>query len=88
MRKSVYEEQEPASWRDEYFVSCPRCNWSGVLAHRIHSRQILDELQYKRLEELGTRLRMQRQEAEERKKEFAVKAIDRAPPAKRRRCKA
>ncbi|KAK2466745.1 hypothetical protein APHAL10511_001003 [Amanita phalloides] len=43
----------------------------------------MQEAEAKRLEELGCRLRSQRQEAEELKKERAIKLTDRVPPGKR-----
>ncbi|KAF8623473.1 hypothetical protein AX15_006257 [Amanita polypyramis BW_CC] len=43
----------------------------------------MQEAEAKRLEELGCRLRSQRQEAEERKKEGKIKITDRLPPPKR-----
>ncbi|RDB21396.1 Elongin-A [Hypsizygus marmoreus] len=45
----------------------------------------LREAEAKRLEEAGTKLRNQRLEAEERKKEREVKITDRVPPPKRQR---
>ncbi|KAI0929059.1 hypothetical protein AcW1_006109 [Taiwanofungus camphoratus] len=46
---------------------------------------ILRDMEAKRFEELGTRLRTQRQEAAERRKESQIKITDRVPPAKRAR---
>lgn len=47
--------------------------------------QVLREAEAKRFEELGSRLRTQRLEAEERKKEREVKLTDKVPPPKRAR---
>ena len=47
--------------------------------------QVLRQAEARRFEELGSRLRNQRQEAEERKKEREVKLTDRPPPSKRSR---
>lgn len=47
--------------------------------------QVLHEAEAKRLEEAGTKLRNQRLEAEERKREREVKFTDRLPPPKRTR---
>ncbi|KAF9532156.1 RNA polymerase II transcription factor SIII subunit A-domain-containing protein [Crepidotus variabilis] len=46
---------------------------------------VLKELEAKRIEEIGSRIRTQRLEADERKKEKEVKFTDRVPPAKRPR---
>ncbi len=46
---------------------------------------MLQALEAKRIEEIGSRIRTQRQEADERKKEKEVKFTDRVPPAKRLR---
>ncbi|KZT26590.1 hypothetical protein NEOLEDRAFT_1241043 [Neolentinus lepideus HHB14362 ss-1] len=46
---------------------------------------LLEEEQAKRLEEVGSRIRSQRQQAEERKKESRIKITDRLPPSKRTR---
>jgi elongin-A len=43
----------------------------------------MQEAEARRLEELGSRLRLQRQEEAERKKEREVKITDRLPPPKR-----
>ena len=47
--------------------------------------QGLRQAEAKRFEELGSRLRFQRLEAEERKKEKEVKLTDKIPPSKRSR---
>ncbi|KAI0071757.1 hypothetical protein K474DRAFT_1652078 [Panus rudis PR-1116 ss-1] len=44
---------------------------------------VLQDLETKRLEDIGTRLRTQREEAELRKKESSIKITDRVPPQKR-----
>ncbi|KII89125.1 hypothetical protein PLICRDRAFT_596548 [Plicaturopsis crispa FD-325 SS-3] len=59
------EEEEPESWRDQYFV--------------------LREAEAKRIEEIGSRIRNRRLEAEERTKEKEIKLTDRIPPTKRAR---
>ncbi|KAJ4487724.1 RNA polymerase II transcription factor SIII subunit A-domain-containing protein [Lentinula aciculospora] len=46
---------------------------------------VLREAEVKRLEEVGSRIRSQRLEADERKKEREVKLTDRLPPPKRQR---
>ncbi|TFK54697.1 hypothetical protein OE88DRAFT_1673844 [Heliocybe sulcata] len=46
---------------------------------------LLEKEQAKRLEEVGSRIRSQRQQAEERKKESQIKLTDRLPPSKRSR---
>jgi len=52
------------------------------------NRQVLQEEEAQRLEAAANRLRTQRLQAEERKKEREVKFTDRVPPAKRARpCK-
>ncbi|EPQ57966.1 hypothetical protein GLOTRDRAFT_136780 [Gloeophyllum trabeum ATCC 11539] len=45
----------------------------------------LEDEQARRLEEVGSRIRSQRQQAEERKKESQIKITDRLPPAKKAR---
>jgi len=50
-----------------------------------HQFVVLRQAEAKRFEELGSRLRNQRVEAEERKKEREVKLTDRVPPSKRSR---
>lgn len=47
--------------------------------------QVLREAEARRFEELGSRLRIQRLEATERKKEREVKLTDKVPPPKRPR---
>jgi hypothetical protein len=47
--------------------------------------QVLREAEAKRFEELGSRLRVQRLEAEERKKEKEIKLTDKVPLPKRAR---
>ncbi|OBZ75759.1 Elongin-A [Grifola frondosa] len=46
---------------------------------------VFSAMEAKRLDEVAARLRVQRQEAEERKKESQIKITDRPPPAKRSR---
>ncbi|KAJ6525715.1 RNA polymerase II transcription factor SIII subunit A-domain-containing protein [Mycena capillaripes] len=58
------EIQEPASWKDQYFI--------------------LVEEEARRIEEVGLKIRRQRQEAEERKKEQEIKITTQVPPGKRR----
>ncbi|KAJ7685443.1 RNA polymerase II transcription factor SIII subunit A-domain-containing protein [Mycena polygramma] len=58
------EIQEPASWKDQYFV--------------------LVEEEARRIEEVGLKIRRQRQEAEDRKKEQEIKITTQLPPPKRR----
>ncbi|KAJ6463826.1 RNA polymerase II transcription factor SIII subunit A-domain-containing protein [Mycena vitilis] len=58
------ELQEPASWKDKYFV--------------------LVEEEARRIEEVGLKIRRQRQEAEDRKKEQEIKITTQLPPPKRR----
>lgn len=52
---------------------------------RLMLPQVLRKAEAKRLEEVGSRIRSQRREAEERKKEREVKFTDRMPPQKRSR---
>lgn len=50
-----------------------------------YNSQVLQEDEVKRLEDIRIRLRTQRHEADERKREREVKITDRVPPAKRPR---
>lgn len=54
-------------------------------SHWPHSLKLLQDAEAKRLEEVGSKLRSQRMEAVERKKEREVKYTDRVPPPKRTR---
>lgn len=56
-----------------------------MLKCKLISHQVFQEAEAKRLEEVGSRIRSQRREAEERKKEREVKFTDRMPPQKRSR---
>lgn len=56
-----------------------------MLKCKLISHQVFREAEAKRLEEVGSRIRSQRREAEERKKEREVKFTDRMPPQKRSR---
>lgn len=73
---------EPESWRDQYFVS--RLFWYSVITfNMVTSWQALQEMEAQRFEELKSRLRTIRQEADDRKKGSQIKLTDRLPPAKR-----
>ncbi|KAG9318577.1 hypothetical protein JVU11DRAFT_669 [Chiua virens] len=74
-------DQPPESWRDQYFV-CPICRGSTLA---VHTTQILRKAEAHRLEEVASRIRNQRMEEVERKKEREVKLTDKLPPAKRAR---
>jgi hypothetical protein len=73
--------KEPESWREQFFVRA--CKF--LTRTNLTCMQGLRQAEAKRFEELGSRLRFQRLEAEERKKEKEVKLTDRIPPSKRSR---
>lgn len=75
---------EPESWRDQYFVSGLFCK-SVITLNALVSWQALQEMEAQRFEELKSRLRTIRQEADDRKKGSQIKLTDRLPPAKRAR---
>jgi hypothetical protein len=71
----------PKSWRDLFFVG-------GLLPHLKVDLTQLQDLRAKkerRLEEISARMKSQRLEAEERKKQKEIKFTDRVPPMKRAR---
>lgn len=76
-------DEPPESWRDQYFVCpCP-FYWKNAVSHL--RAQLLREAEAHRLEEVASRLRNQRIEAAERKREREVKLTDKLPPTKRAR---
>ncbi|TFK42350.1 RNA polymerase II transcription factor SIII subunit A-domain-containing protein [Crucibulum laeve] len=85
------QKDTPEIWRDLCFRKYP----SEVERHAVEAVQepeswkdhyfMLKEAEAKRIEEVGSRLRSQRMEAEERKKEREVKLTDRVPEPKRQR---
>ena len=76
-------DEQPDSWRDQYFV-CPR-PLSAEEPRFTYPPQLLREAEAHRLEEVASRLRNQRMEAAERKKEREVKLTDKLPPTRRAR---
>lgn len=76
-------DEQPESWRDQYFV-CPRPFYFKDAVSHIPPK-LLREAEAHRLEEVKLRLRNQRIEEAERKKEREVKLTDKLPPAKRAR---
>lgn len=69
-------QEEPESWRDQFFV-CSRNDMQ--LQHRLFGAQTLREEEARKFQELGSRLRDRRKEAEDSKKEREVKLTDRIP---------
>ncbi|KAH9966829.1 hypothetical protein BC827DRAFT_701991 [Russula dissimulans] len=71
----------PKSWRDLFFVR-------GLLQHLNSISRLGQDLRAKkekRLEEISARMKSQRLEAEERKRQKEIKFTDRLPPTKRAR---
>ncbi|EMD38067.1 hypothetical protein CERSUDRAFT_104685 [Gelatoporia subvermispora B] len=85
------EEHTPEIWKNLCMRTYP------ILAHQYRTNSVEEpeswrdqyfvqrDLEAQRLEAVGSRLRNQRAEAEERKKESSIKITDRLPPAKRSR---
>lgn len=74
---------EPDSWRARYFVRHGRPSFrSAYLLTRISVQEIQDA-EARRMDELGTKLRLQSQEADQRKRQREIKFTDRVPQPKR-----
>lgn len=89
-RYSVEDDPlEPESWKSRLFVSLDPLFFHQILPLTLPSK-VLRDAEARRIEEVGSKLRIQRMEADERKKEKEIKFTDRVPVAKRPRtgCKA
>lgn len=73
---------EPTSWKERYMVGPI---YFGIRNALMHIQKVLKHEEESRFERLGSKLKAQRKEAEERKKEREVKLTDRVPPPKRPR---
>ena len=78
------EPLEPDSWKSRLFVSPAFTTFHQILPLTLLSKALRDA-EARRIEEVGSKLRIQRMEADERKKEKEIKFTDRVPVAKRPR---
>lgn len=78
------EPQEPDSWRNRFYVRALSMSYSPSTDAAL-IQKFLQEAEIKRFEEVGQRIRSQRMEADERKREREVRFTDRVPPPKRLR---